>query len=48
MEKNIPIFNQKKVAFQFVKKLPDDLNGQISRNIEIIIGIIKIEYKFSF
>jgi hypothetical protein len=38
---NIPTINQKKDAFQVVKKLPVDLNGQASRKKTNISGINK-------
>ena len=39
--------SQKKVAFQVVKKLPEDLKGQTSFIITMIIGTIKIIFEFA-
>ena len=43
---NNPTFSQKNVAFQVVKKLPEDFMGQISRNKAIMKGIIKTTSDF--
>jgi len=42
----IPALNQKNVALEVVKKLPEDRIGQISINNTKIIGISKIISEF--